>query len=302
MISQPLYPTQIAEVIADFDFSKVVQASYNHNANLESNLTMRLYNEAIMAWIQDLIIIDGRPVICIKSTPLRAFSKYRDMLVRTNFDAIPADSDDINRFPLPFSNFTRGMPKENKTQQVFGTRMRNLGFLDVNKRRTATARYPKTFLLPYTIDFWCRYESHMDYIIQRIWEQFVPLAYTTVRSPFATEGCTDGYTCAIHKMDLQDASDLERNDTDDRLLRATLTIEVEGLMFYDITQAPTYQIKQDTLMLPINPVEPVAEGETINDDDYEAVTEISTKLTDLAPLTLAEIEASTSPDVPSLIP
>ena len=271
------------------DYRKVILAAYSNQADMESNLFIRFYNLAIQNWITDLIVIDGRPIICVKSTPMRAFSTYRHLLVHTGFEHLPKDSDDIERFPLPFANFTRGIPKTNPRLKQDSYPIRNIGFLDgTMKRRVAHTRYPRAMLIPYSIDLWCKYESHMDYMIQRVQEQFVPMAYYDVSSPFS-----DGtIVMPIKLTEITDNSDLERDQTDDRLLRITVSIEVEAWMFFDIHQAPTFQTETKTVS-------------TVLDKDLsgeEEIFTVSDKLTPLAPPTLEERAASTSEDVPSLQP
>jgi hypothetical protein len=271
------------------DFSRVVLPAYSNQADMDSNLFIRFYNEAVKSWIENLIVIDGRKIICIKSSPLRAFSAYKHLFKNDDFNRLPEDGEAPERFPLPFANYTRGVPKVNDKLKQNSYPIRNIGFLDEsNKRRTAWTRYPKPMIIPYSIDFWSKYESHMDYIIQRIHEQFVPMAYYDVGSPFS-----DGTILMPMKMnDLVDNSELERDSTEDRLLRVTLSMDVEAWMFYNIHQAPTFQTETQQV---------VAVSDK-NLSDPELVFTKSFKHTDLAPLTLEERAESISDEVPTLQP
>ena len=291
MLSGAIVPRSEGGCHTAYDFDRTLLKAYDNNHDRSSGHFVRLYNEAIESWISNLIIIDGRPITVVKASPMRAFSSYRHLLKnRMTGDDLPADMDDIERFPLPFANYTRGVPKVNKTLQQQAWPIRNIGFLDdTNKRRTAWTRYPKALVIPYTIDLWCKYESHMDYIMQAAMEQFVPVAYWQVQSPFTEET----YTMPIKLIgDIVDNSELEHDSVEDRLLRLTMNIEVEAWMFYDIKQAPTFQIETDMYVMLKS-----GEDEENNDGGLDLFTK-STKMTDLAPLTLEEIEESTSQSVP----
>lgn len=290
MIGQPIFPPQIIPqnsggFDSDRPYKDVVLSAYRNQADMESNLFIRFYNYALKKWITDLIVIDGRPIICVKSTPMRAFSTYRHLLIHNGFKDLPKDAEDIERFPLPFANFTRGVPKINKEYKQDSFPIRNIGFLDnTMKRRTSYSRYPRPYRITYSVDMWCQYESHMDYIIQRMNEQFTPIAYTVVDNPFSK----NGLAMPIKLIDITDNSDLEREDTEDRLLRTTFSLEVEAWMFYDIKSAPTYMTNTHQVIL----------VDDKNLSNPEVIVSESTKLSELAPLTVDELKATTIPVVP----
>jgi hypothetical protein len=243
VIGEPVFPSALIPQDEDgcyssYDYNRVVCASYRHAADSKSNLFLRFYNEALDLWLRRLIVIDGRHIICVKSTPMRAFSTYKEILNNSLGQSnTPIDGSDIERFPLPFCNWTRGDVTPNAELQQNSFPIRNIGFLDEdNKRRTAWSRYPKALNISYQIDFWTKYDTHMDYITQRIHEQFLPVAVTYVRHPFAAKD----FVMTMHMESLTDNSDLEQGDTEDRLLRSTLTLRVEAWQFFDIRQAPTF--------------------------------------------------------------
>lgn len=286
LLSQAFVPLSPDGCSVAHDFGKVALPAYSNNADKDSSLFIRFYNEAIEKWVKEMIVIDGVPIFTMKSSPMRAFSSYRHLRKPSDTNPLPPDAEQPERPPLPMANYIRGTPKPNKSLQQSSYPIRNIGFMDsTKKRRTAYTRYPKASLIPYTIEFWCRYDSHMDYILQKIYEQFTPsIAYYEVGSPFSN----GTILMPIHMLDMVDNSDLERDNVDDRLFRTTLTVEVEAWMFYNINQAPTFQTETDQIAI-------ASDKALTNTED---VFVKSTKFTDLAPLTVEERAATISNDIP----
>ena len=222
------------------DFASVIDAAASEEDR--TSHAYRYYDVAIRDWIRDTVQVDGRAIRTIQSTPMRAFGDMAEMLKKENPDEWqrhPLDAKAWAKFPLPFAIFDR---TSTKWRQEWGnTKMplRNLMFLNEDdKRRTAHARPPRPMDYEYQIDVFAMFEKHMRWIMQKLEEEFFPLAYYRIKTPFSGDST---HAMAMKYGGWTDNSDLEPGNEGDRLLRQTLTLTVEGWQWFDLKKAPTVQ-------------------------------------------------------------
>lgn len=263
----------------DDDFGKLLDAAVTEDDR--DSHALRFYDQGIKDWIMQVVSINGRGIRTIQSTPMRAYSTMADLFGKEKDGKMyPKDAKPWAKFPFPFCAFDRTNVKWRSEWGNSKAPMRNLYFVNEDdKRRTAYARPPRPLDLEFQMDFYSRMEMHMRWIMQRIEEQFWPLAYMQIRTPFLNEPC---HQMAMKYGGWVDNSDLEPGVEGDRIIRQTLTVTVEGWMWFDIKQAPTvHRYGQES-------------------PDLE---ESNTALTDLAPpLTSDDIaELPSSPDTGGVV-
>lgn len=222
-----------------YDFQTTHKEAQHSSAGPNSQNQLRHYDFGIRQFIQGVLVFDGQLIPCIDSSPMRAFSSYRQLLNDGKVAPIifPEDGQlEPDKFPLPFSSFERTDWKPRRAEQNPSGVIRNLGFVrGGGERRTAYSRYPVPVDLPYQIDVWVRWKNHLNYLQQRLYMQFEGAhAHWFVRTPYR---CDNDFLMAIRFEGLKNLSDLEVDK--DRILRLTLNVVVEGWLFDDIMIAPT---------------------------------------------------------------
>ncbi len=191
----------------------------------------RVYDQGISNWVNNRAILNGEVVPHVMSSPQRAFSTMRDVLVKQGKLGKDATLDMV---PLPFISIQRGDPSLN-LKYWSRSRMRNMRFTDSSKKYTQTAVFPQPFLLPYTVEIWSKYVQSDAELFQRFMFAFASAqSYMMVkhREPWGFK------MAAIHLNNMDNNSKLEGGEMDEREIRHTLSLQVEAWLFFDPTEAP----------------------------------------------------------------
>lgn len=238
ILTSPLNPA-IPHGPADVDFQKVLVPALPGNEDTETLPFLTGYDLAMAEWLRAATVWNGRFVPVVFAAPLRAFSTYRTMLKTGQISPLePPDDADLSfaKPPLPMISFTRGDfkpgPRQNQNFPV-----RNIAYvLDTKQRRTGYTRYPMSVLIPYSVEIWTKSIQAQAFLTQRVLSQFWPkIAYWYVQTPFIEK-----LTMPIKLGGIADTSQLEGGQDGERQLRITFNLEVEGQMFFDINEAPTF--------------------------------------------------------------
>lgn len=257
------------------NFDEILCNSIDADGSDSSRSMLRNYDFGLREWFQGVTAFDGKFMPVFKETPLRAFSTYKQLLTNGKVTPVlvPDDAEtETAKMPLPFACFHRGDLVPRVSEQSQNWTMRNLQFIGEKKRRTAYTRYPKPVTIPYQVDYYCRYENHANWFDQKILEQFDgQISYWTVRTPLLPDRY---FLMAMHFKGLANNTEVETDK--DKLIRKTLSVDVDGWMFFDIFKAPTFEIAVESI--------------TMAPDTTPDYVE-TTKLTDLAGMSTAETEA-----------
>jgi hypothetical protein len=225
----------------DFDFKKVIKRALPNVGDKTETLSfLDNYDRAMAQWLRGVLHWDGRYLPIVFASPLRAFSAVQEILSDDPDAVIPPPADgqlDYPTLPLPFISFWRGdlRPGVRRNQNF---PVRNIGFIDGSKkRRTGTMRFPTPINLPYQVELWCKTYTTQGILIQQLLTQFwTTMAYWLVNTPYNRQ-----IFMPIKLVSSSDTSELEAgSDTKDRILRYTFQLEVEGRMFHDVYEVPTY--------------------------------------------------------------
>ena len=245
ILTNPINPL-IPHGPADVDFQTVLVQAMPGPEDTEHYSFLTHYDLAMREWLRAATVWNGRIVPVVFAAPLRAFSTYRQLLTDGMITPLdpPVDADlNFAKPPLPFISYTRGDFKPGLRQNQ-NYPVRNIAFLDgTNKRRTGYTRYPMSVVIPYTVEIWTKTFQAQTFIVQRLLTQFWPkIAYWQVTTPFI-----DNLLMPIKLGGISDTSQLEGGADGERSLRMTFSLEVEGQMFFDLMQAPTFLRERDEI-------------------------------------------------------
>jgi len=202
---------------------------------------LRQYTVGVKQWVQGVVNIKGKPIRLIKSTPMRAFADYLCLLKEEDNPIASQleDADSLARFPMPIVIMGRPSWEWRSDYGNSKSTVRRIGLSDDNLK-TGWSHAPRPLDITFTLDFYAKTELQMGWIVTQIEKQFYPLAYAKIPSAYRDVQDDPAYNrwMPIKHGGFQDNSELEPDTAGDRLLRQTLTITVEGYLFYDIKEAP----------------------------------------------------------------
>ena len=234
LIRAPIHPNIIIPV--GWDFGAVLLSAVTERGGTYHDPFLRFYDRAVQQWVQGVTSMNGKVVPAIMASPLLAHATYKELLGKRNLVHPDAESVDA-KFPLPYISIERTSIDPNPAHANCNYPMRKQARIDADlQRRTGYSRYPKPLLLSYQIDVWARYQSHMNWMVRGIEQQFWDqIAYWGVQVQHLPT-----LLMPIRRGGFVNNSDLETDK--ERLLRWTLTVKVESWMFFDLLKAPTSMI------------------------------------------------------------
>lgn len=217
-----------------------------------------LYDKSICGWLSQMRFDyapreekpDIKPLRVVKSSPERAFADIR------RDKSFSKDVKDFERkqeqIPLPIATFTRSDLTVDMTRFKSVTNTRKVGFLRSDKDERFTWRFPLPYNFTYQVDFWTRMESTLDRI--RVWAalRFVGGSYFLL--PVDLREVSRHYSIQnvfTQFGGISDTSDLEPG-SEQRLERATMTLDVQGWIFFPVEIVKTVICGQiDILDVPL---------------------------------------------------
>jgi len=215
----------------------------------------RVYDQGISDWLNRWAILNGNIVPHVFASPRRAFSSMRDLLIK--YGRLPADAV-LDNVPLPFISFRRGNISLN-LKYWSRAPFRLLGWTDASKRYGLRTRSPQPVLIPYEIEIWSKYTQSDATLTDNLQREFMSnMSYMTVRhfEPYGEK------RAAIRQDNFVDNSELEGGTESEVTTRHTLSVVVEGLLFYEVNDAST-ALSIHTEKIDGTPEEPVNNLETI---------------------------------------
>lgn len=249
--------------------------SYNSQRNYLTGLPDQLiaYDKALQAFLCQMEFDYGaredgpdlQPLRVVKASPERAFA---DLSRDKGF------SDDITDYerqqeqvPLPIASFTR----TDLTVDMLRFKSvvnRRVAHLRKAKDEIYQWRFPLPYNFTYQVDFWTRYESTLDAI--RVWTSlrftggnhlYLPVDFRDVSRHYGIQNVFTQFG------GISDTSDLEPG-SEQRIMRATMTLDVQGWIFFPVEIAKTVLCGQiDVLVVPDDvPLQDTDDPDKINED------------------------------------
>jgi hypothetical protein len=197
----------------------------------------RVYDRMIQRWATNVAVWKGRQVPVVLAPPDRAFAVVRDLLAREGH--LPSGMD-VKVIPLPFVSVSRGDP----TLRLHEWQYRHIptGFSDSSKKYATSAYWPQPFNIPYSLEIWSKYFQTDAGLTDMFLREF----HSAYAYSMAKHMAPYGWKFTPMKfLSYTDNSELEGGDSD-RIIRHTLNISVEGLLFFQVEEGLTAQkiIKQ----------------------------------------------------------
>jgi len=257
--------------------------SYNDQRNYLPDLPDQLiaYDKALQALLCKMTFDYGQregprdiqPLRVVKASPERAFAVYyRDKEFSgdiTNYEELQ------DQIPLPIASFMRTDLTVDMTRFKSVTD-RRVAYLRKEKDEIYQYRWPLPFNFTYQVDFWTRHESTLDAI--RVWTAlrftggnylYLPVDLRDVSRHYGVQNVFTQFG------GLSDTSDLEPG-SEPRIERATMTLDVQGWIFFPIEIAKTVLCGEVKVLVvpeevPLqDPDDPAKINEDACDDEYIA--------------------------------
>jgi hypothetical protein len=209
------------------------------------------------------------PLRVVKASPERAFAD-----LRTDKDYTLTDFEIAQeQTPLPIASFTRTDLTVDMLRFKSVTN-RHVAHLRADKDEIYQWRFPLPYNFTYQVDFWTRHESTLDSM--RVWTMlrmingdyfYLPVDFNRVDRHYNVQNIFTQFG------GISDTSDLEPG-SEQRVERATMTLDVQGWIFFPVEIAKTVLCGQiDVLIVPDDiplqdPDDPAKINEAACDDAY----------------------------------
>ena len=194
------------------------------------------YDKAIKEFFS--LKLKGKPVPVVGPVnPMRAFAMMNQLM--TKVGQIDPSVSNTDRFvPLPFMSFYRLPPVQN-LERFRRSDLRKMQY-DDDGNSVLQSRMPFPYDIEYQLDIWCEYEDDLVTLTESLLRKYKgPMTYISI-----DHGPPHGeYNIATFFQQGMDASELE-SDAEDRLLRYTLTIKVEGFLSFPAKKVKTVRKEQ----------------------------------------------------------
>jgi hypothetical protein len=191
------------------------------------------YDLAIHNFFREILTPVEPTILIIQSSPMRAFGDAAAMLAKGT-DSPDLLDRDLNRsanVPLPLVSVTPGAPTKRENQRIVPIKnlfRTDLPGTDPTIRERWVANPPLPVWLNYTAELWTKTRSTMNALITAFQLKFDPyMAWSVVDIDDYFWGSA---WMPIHLDGMTDNSELEGEE--DRLLRHTIQLRVEGWAFY----------------------------------------------------------------------
>lgn len=183
----------------------------------------RVYDRMMHDWATEIAVWKGRQVPVVIAAPDRAFSEVAVLLRREG-----AISPEVNPrvVPLPFISISRGDPAPRTHEWQY--RRIPIGHTDSSKREYETAWWPQPQNIPYSLEIWSKYfqtDAGLTEMFMRQFHSYYAYAMAKHMLPYSWK------LTPIKFDSFNNNSELEGGDSD-RIIRHTLNVTVEGLLFF----------------------------------------------------------------------
>ncbi len=238
----------------DGGFGVVVKEQHGDGTGRDRKDFLNVYTAAVKDWLSGIFTVAGNAIPVITSRPKTAFSDYWYSLpapIKKAYlqacagggpdvvdPSTPPPPNFINAmYPLPFVSFDMvGGPEPRPGANAVP--LRNLGFLDIDRKQTSWSRHPTPYTLTFQIEVWSKFEAMHKWWFSLFDEAFQSqMSYMGVPSFLSDKA--ENLLAGIKLKGAVDNSDLEATPDKESVFRWTLSIEVEAWKFYEIRSAPT---------------------------------------------------------------
>jgi len=183
----------------------------------------RVYDRMLHDWSTEIAVWKGRQVPVVLAAPDRAFSEVATLLERegaTSPEIVP------RVVPLPFISISRGSP----TPRLHEWQYRHIpiGHTDASKRLYDWAYWPQPQNIPYAVEIWSKYfqtDAGLTDMFLRQFHNYYAYALAKHMSPY-------GWKLTPMKFSSYDDNSTLDGGESDRIIRHTLNVTVEGLLFF----------------------------------------------------------------------
>lgn len=201
------------------------------DSNLIRTSLFAVYDLAIKNWCIKLVRNVTDQGLVVMASPMRAFSEARRVLERMT----PSDqeiiygADKVANLPLPLITFQRGSISARDFGRTVRLPLFNTTHYDESARTIKTAIPPIPLWIEYSIDIWSKTFNVQSQLVTEFISAFDPyLSYTLAE--FGHE--IGNYMAPLRFGDMDDVSELEGDELDDRVIRHTLSLKVEAWKFF----------------------------------------------------------------------
>lgn len=254
----------------DGGFGAVQREQHGSGTGRDNKDFLNVYNVAMKGWLSDIFTVAGNSIPVVMAAPKLAFSDYWYSLpepIKASYlqacsgggpdridPATPPPPNFTNAmYPLPFISFSRVGNPEPRTGSN-AVPLRNLGFIDIDRKQTSWSRHPTPYTLTFQIEIWSKYQSMHNWWFSMFDEAFQgQMSYMGV--PSFLSDTAEPLMTGIKIKSAVDNSDLEATSDKESIFRWTMTVEVEAWKFYEVRSAPTVhsievatQIGTDTII------------------------------------------------------
>jgi hypothetical protein len=191
--------------------------------------------------------LKGKPVPIVGPVnPMRAFAMMSQLVTKEG--QINPQVNNTDRFvPLPFISIYR-LPPVQSLDRFRRADLRHMQY-DDDGNSILQSRMPFPYDIEYQLDIWCEYEDDLVTLTESLLRKYKgPMTYISI-----DHGPPHGeYNIATFFENGMDTSELE-SDAEDRILRYTLTIKVEGFLSFPARKVKTVRKEQIYVSVAENP-------------------------------------------------
>jgi hypothetical protein len=177
---------------------------------------------------------------------MRAFAMMSQLVTKEG--QINPQVNNTDRFvPLPFISIYR-LPPVQSLDRFRRADLRHMQY-DDDGNSILQSRMPFPYDIEYQLDIWCEYEDDLVTLTESLLRKYKgPMTYISI-----DHGPPHGeYNIATFFENGMDTSELE-SDAEDRILRYTLTIKVEGFLSFPARKVKTVRKEQIYVSVAENP-------------------------------------------------
>lgn len=198
------------------------------------------YDLAVRDWITHVTSKLSSDIVIVSASPMRAFGEASRVIERSSKSGQPPTNrgDKNAKVPLPLISVERGSISGREQRHFNAPLNHGLPLYDEGKKQAYSIRAATPITIPYQLDIWSKTKNVQSKIIKSILDAFDPfMSYGIV----SLNESLQNIWMPIKLGDMSDSSELEGGDSEDRVIRNTLSIDIEGWNAHRYEQSDTVQ-------------------------------------------------------------